>query len=92
MMLFHYLFTFTLFKNPILIKLSFFLKTLARLERFKVSLSNKVGDTSGSNNKDSGENKNDEDLSGWRSAKLKFVPDPSGKVSSGMNHIMLNIS
>jgi hypothetical protein len=51
-----------------------------------------VGDTSGSNNKDSGENKNDEDLSGWRSAKLKFVPDPSGKVSSGMNHIMLNIS
>jgi hypothetical protein len=52
-----------------------------------------VGDSSGSNNNESGgDNKNDEDLSGWRSTKLKFVRDPSGKVGSGMNHIMLNIS
>ncbi|XP_078167890.1 cyclophilin-like peptidyl-prolyl cis-trans isomerase family protein [Carex rostrata] len=56
--------------------------TLARLERFKVSLSNKLADASGSNNKESmdeNENENDGDLSGWKSAKLQFVRDPSGK-------------
>ncbi|KAJ4731494.1 Peptidyl-prolyl cis-trans isomerase CWC27 [Rhynchospora pubera] len=54
--------------------------TLARLDRFKASLSNKSADTSVSTNKESkGENENDDDLSGWRSTKLQFVRDTSGK-------------
>ncbi|KAJ4797243.1 Peptidyl-prolyl cis-trans isomerase CWC27 [Rhynchospora pubera] len=54
--------------------------TLARLDRFKASLSNKSADTSVSTNKESkGENENDDDLSGWRSTKLQFVRDSSGK-------------
>lgn len=50
-------------------------------------MSNKLADSSGSNNKElRDENENDEDLSGWKSAKLQFVRDPSGKVNSDMNY------
>lgn len=52
-------------------------------------MSNKLADASGSNNKESmdeNENENDGDLSGWKSAKLQFVRDPSGKVNSDMDY------
>lgn len=53
-----------------------FYQTLAKLQRFKKSLSTKLSSPSSNGSKDN----NEEDDSGWMATQLKFIPESSEKV------------